>query len=590
MNENLSDEIYKEQLCDGSFILKRKVEKTCSKQFFYDKFPIIKWLPKYKIISDGTMDFVAGLTVGLTAIPQGIAYGVVARLGPEYGLYAAFMGCFVYIFFGTSKDITVGPTAIMALMVAKYVESSPDFAVLLCFLTGIIVFLCGIFNLGFLVQFISVPVTTGFTTAAAITIGSGQINSLFGLASPSNEFIASWENFFLNITKVSLYDSLLGVGTLIALLILRKFKDLKGRLRGVYKYISLSRNALAVFVGILVAYLLTTDDFKPFRLTGSIKPGLPVPKIPPFTTTINGTTLTFPEVLRELSSSVVIIPLIAILESIAIAKAFAKGKIIDASQEMIALGLCNFASSFFHSMPITGSFTRTAVNNASGVRTPLGGAVTGTLILLALALLTQTFYYIPKASLAAIIIAAMIHMVDVEVISEIWRAKKIDCIPFVVTMISCLFFSLDYGMIIGIGVNMFLILFKSARPVLKISKDKILDEECLVIVISENLLYASGEYVKSQIVKAVIQNKCKYVILNGEGVNFIDSTAAMNLVSAREDLKELNCGLIFWNWKIETAGVLYRFKKEIEPSIRCGKTAASVIDGIYNEKTEQITV
>lgn len=181
---------------------------------------MLQWLPKYKasfIISD----FVAGLTVGLTAIPQSIAYGVIAGLPPQYGLYSAFMGCFVYIIFGSCKDVTVGPTAIMALMVQKHVADNPDYAVLICFLSGCIILLLGIFNLGVLVRFLSVPVVTGFTTAASITIGSGQINSLFGVPSKSNEFIDSWDNILTNLKEVKLNDSLLGVITLICLIILR---------------------------------------------------------------------------------------------------------------------------------------------------------------------------------------------------------------------------------------------------------------------------------------------------------------------------------------------------------------------------------
>lgn len=163
----------------------------------------------------------AGLTVGLTAIPQAIAYGEIAGLPPQYGLYSAFMGCFVYIIFGTCKDVTVGPTAIMSLMVQKHVNDNTDYAVLTSFLSGCIILLFGILNLGVLVRFISVPVVTGFTTAAAITIASGQVNSLFGVHSKSNDFYDSWKNMFTHCNAVQLNDSLLGVITLICLIVLK---------------------------------------------------------------------------------------------------------------------------------------------------------------------------------------------------------------------------------------------------------------------------------------------------------------------------------------------------------------------------------
>ena len=139
-----------------------------------------QWLPEYNL-NFAISDLIAGLTVGLTVIPQGIAYAVVAGLPPQYGLYSAFMGCFVYCVFGSCKDITIGPTAIMALMTSMHARHGPEYAVLLSFLSGIIIFLCGILQLGFLIDFISVPVIAGFTSAAALTIASGQWKSLLGL-------------------------------------------------------------------------------------------------------------------------------------------------------------------------------------------------------------------------------------------------------------------------------------------------------------------------------------------------------------------------------------------------------------------------
>lgn len=211
-----------------------------------------------------------------------------------------------------------------------------------------------------------------------------------------------------------------------------------------WKYLSLSRNALAVIFGTFLAYILSRDGNQPFKVTGNITAGLPPFRLPPFSTTVDGEYVSFGDMISEVGASLGSIPMIAILEIVAISKAFckcmkyinfsdsntlyflstAKGKIVDASQEMIALGMCNIMGSFVLSMPVTGSFTRTAVNNASGVRTPLGGAVTGTLVLMALAFLTQTFYFIPKTTLAALIIAAMISLVELERISDMWKSKS----------------------------------------------------------------------------------------------------------------------------------------------------------------------
>ncbi|XP_046805403.1 sodium-independent sulfate anion transporter isoform X1 [Lucilia cuprina] len=570
--------LYKETFPDVGRIIKTRSKSCCSTDTIRKFFPILTWLPKYdpKFL---VPDFVAGLTVGLTAIPQAIAYAIVAGLPTQYGLYSAFMGCFVYIIFGTCKDITVGPTAIMSLMIQTHIAGNPDYAVLCCFLSGCIIFLLGILNLGVLVRFISVPVTTGFTLAAALTIGSGQINNLFGIKSPSNEFLDSWINFFTHITETKRNDAILGVCTLVVLLLMRKVKDLPCRFKTLTKYISLSRNALAVVVGILICYLLSHDDWLPFRVSGKITPGIPPFRPPPFSTSTNGTTDSFGDMVSNLGASLAALPMISILETVAIAKAFSKGKIVDASQEMIAVGLCNVMGSFVSSMPITGSFTRSAINNSSGVKTTLGGAVTGILVLLTLAFLTSTFYYIPKATLSAIIISAMIFMVEYDRIGEIWKSKKLDLFPFLVTVIACLFLGLEYGMVCGILANMLFILYKSARPKIFIHNEKIQSIQVGIVNVKENLCYSSAEYLKSKVVKFVATNDdIKLIVLNGEEITNIDSTVALNILSLKEDLLIYSCDLVCWNWNISAAGVICRLHPKEKSMFKFTKSIAELVE------------
>uniref|UniRef100_A0A1I8N9R7 STAS domain-containing protein n=1 Tax=Musca domestica TaxID=7370 RepID=A0A1I8N9R7_MUSDO len=591
MADDIEAKLYHEDLPNIGRIAKNRTKQCCQPSTLKKFLPILDWLPKYNF-SFLIADLVAGLTVGLTAIPQAIAYGSVAGLPTQYGLYSAFMGCFVYIVLGTCKDITVGPTAIMALMVQTHVTGSADYAVLLCFLSGCVILILGFLNLGVLVRFISVPVTTAFTTAAAITIGSGQINNLFGIKSPSNEFLESWENFFTHIKEARLNDSLLGVITLVVLLLLRKVKDLPCGYKVLTKYISLSRNALAVIIGIVLCYCLKDGDKLPFRASGEITKGIPDFKLPPFSTPgENGTTLGFGDMVSNLGASLASIPLISILESIAIAKAFSKGKIVDASQEMIALGCCNILSSFFSSMPITGSFTRTSINHSSGVQTTMGGAATGVLVLMALAFLTTTFSYIPKATLAAIIISAMIFMVEYERIYEIWKSKKIDIIPLAVTACVCLFWSLEYGMVCGIAVNAIFILYKSARPKIQIHLEKINSTPVAIVEVQENLCYSSAEYLKSKLIKFVaIQGDgiVKLVVIKGEEITNIDSTVAMNIISLKEDLSMLNCGLICWNWNYEAAGVVCRLHKKERSMFKFGKSLEDVVTDMAESTTLQL--
>ncbi|SPP74903.1 sodium-independent sulfate anion transporter [Drosophila guanche] len=577
------DHLYREQLPSVGSLLRDSGRKLCRPSTITNKFPILQWLPRYRI-EYLMQDFIAGFTVGLTTIPQAIAYGVVAGLEPQYGLYSAFMGCFTYIVFGSCKDVTIATTAIMALMVNQYATISPDYAVLVCFLAGCIVLVLGLLNMGVLVRFISIPVITGFTMAAATTIGSAQINNIVGLSSPSNDLLPSWKNFFTHLPSIRKWDALLGVSSLVFLLLMKHVKDIKWGNRIFWKYLALSRNALAVIFGTFLAYILSRDGNQPFRVTGNITAGVPPFRLPPFSTIVDGEYVSFGEMISTVGASLGSIPLISILEIVAISKAFSKGKIVDASQEMVALGMCNIMGSFVLSMPVTGSFTRTAVNNASGVKTPLGGAVTGALVLMALAFLTQTFYYIPKCTLASIIIAAMISLVELHKIADMWKSKKKDLFPFVVTIVTCTFWSLEYGILCGIAANLVYILYSSARPQVYVRLEKINGHEVSVVDVKQKLDYASAEYLKEKVVRFLNQQsgETSLVVIKGEEINSIDYTVAMNIVSLKGDLDALNCGLICWKWNYASAGVVCRLKNDIRPIFKFDLTLEELVASHYD--------
>ncbi|KAK7870324.1 hypothetical protein R5R35_003712 [Gryllus longicercus] len=571
--------------------LRHQCKGACSATFFKRKLPITSWLPQYSV---GWLvaDFLAGLTVGMTAIPQGIAYAGVAGLAPQYGLYSGFMGAFVYIILGSCKDITIGPTAILALMCQKAVENSgADYAVLLCFISGCIILLMGLLNLGFLVTFISMPVTTGFTTAAAITIASSQLKSLLGIPGKSNEFLESWITVIDHISETKLWDTVLGVSTIILLLLGKYLNNAQlkrenlSTLQKIYNkiiwLISLGRNAIVAILGTALAYYFYTKDESPFVITGPIAEGLPPFKVPPFSTESNGTTVTFGGMLGELGASSITIPLISVLESIAIAKAFSKGKALDATQEMIALGMCNILGSFVRSMPTTGSFTRTAVNNASGVVTPLGGAVTGALVLLTLGLLTSTFQYIPKATLAGIIIAAMFFMVEYEIVPLLWKTRKADLIPFFVTVAVCLFVGLEFGIISGIAVNLLFVLYDAARPRVSIQCSKVHSHDVLLVAPDYSIVFPAAEFVRKKIIKKCIEldNKA-IVILDGRYMRHIDATVAKNLHSLWGDLKIREQKLLFWNWNRSSRFTLCG----IDPKLSALFQEGTTLEDIFKER------
>jgi sodium-independent sulfate anion transporter 11 len=256
----------------------------------------------------------------------------------QYGLYSAFVGCFVYTVFGTCKDITIGPTALMALMTyQQIVGRNTDYAILLCFLCGIVQLAMAILHLGVLIDFISIPVTVGFTSATSVIIMTSQLKSLLGLKISSSGFLDTITKVFKNIHQTRLPDFMLGAVCIGILMLLRKLKDLKiaskdhkptKKERMVNRslwLISTSRNALVVIICSTAAYLYETwGAGSPFRLTGTVRPGLPDFKAPPFETLLNNRTVSFGEMVSDLGTSVVLVPVIGVLGNVAIAKAFGK--------------------------------------------------------------------------------------------------------------------------------------------------------------------------------------------------------------------------------------------------------------------------
>ncbi|XP_046420105.1 sodium-independent sulfate anion transporter-like [Neodiprion fabricii] len=501
------------------------------------RLPILAWAPGYRptwILQD----MLAGITVGLTAIPQGIAYGIVAGLNPEYGLYSAFMASFVYIFFGSCTNITIGPTAIMALMVQSMVANyGADMAVLICFLKGCIITVLGIFHLGFLLDFISLPVITGFTSGAAVTIASSQFKPILGIPGPSSSFIDSVVSVFTNLDQIGWWDTLLGFGTVGVLVGL---KNLPGRRNGtawqkVMWMIGLGRNAIVVVFGTGLAYAFYVYDMEPFRLTGSMGQGLPPLSWPPFSTEFGNETLTFVDMVTGMGTTVVTMPIISTIEHIAIAKAFSMGKSLDATQEMLALGLCNICGSFVRSMPVTGSFTRTAVNYASGVRTPLGGLFTGILVLLAVGLLTGTFRFIPRATLSGVILCAMYYLVDFPTYALLWQAKKVDFAILIATLVACVFLGLELGIVIGIVLNLVPLFYYSARPEVEMRVEQIEEKSFIQVMPEETVSFPAAEHLRNGIMKLSEKNSSD-VIFNCKNVKRIDTTVAKNIKLLAKDL------------------------------------------------------
>ncbi|XP_074518389.1 sodium-independent sulfate anion transporter [Halichoeres trimaculatus] len=509
----------------------------CSYDTLKAWLPILSWLPKYNL-KWLQMDMLAGLTVGLTAVPQVLAYAEIAGLPVQFGLYSAFMGGFVYTLLGTSKDITLGPTAIMSLLCFSVVGGHPNQAVLLSLLCGLIQAVMALLRLGFLLDFISYPVIKGFTCAAAITIGFGQVKNILGLKGVPPEFFQQVYYTFYRIQEAKIGDVVLGLLclTLLIMLVFMK-KNLSPDdsedstctrvARKLVWVVATMRNALVVVAASFVAFSWDAYGYNVFTITGETSRGLPPFRPPPTTdTTANGTVISFREIVEGFGGGLAVIPFMGLLESIAIAKAFASQNDyrINANQELLAIGVTNIMGSFVSAYPVTGSFGRTAVNSMTGVCSPAGGIVTSVIVLLSLAFLMPAFYYIPKASLAAVIICAVAPMVDYHVVVKMWRIHKLDLLPFVVTFLMS-FWEVQYGIVGGVAVSGALLLYNMARP-----KIKVFDQGVLVIELGSGLSFPATEYLSRTVHTQALQaSPPRSVVLDCHHVSIIDYSVVCEL-------------------------------------------------------------
>ncbi|XP_036195045.1 sodium-independent sulfate anion transporter isoform X2 [Myotis myotis] len=506
--------------------------------------PLLAWMPHYST-QWLRMDLIAGLSVALTVIPQALAYAEVAGLPPQYGLYSAFVGCFVYFFLGTSRDVTLGPTAVMSLLVSSYTFREPAYAVLLAFLSGCVQLAMRFLCLGFLLDFISCPVIKGFTSAAAITIGVGQIKNLLGLQRVPRQFFLQLYHTFRSLGETRVGDAVLGLVCLLLLLLLRLMRahappvhpDTPPGVRlslGLVWTATTARNALVVSGAALMAYSCDVAGHRPFVLTGEVVQGLPAVQAPPFSVTTANGTVSFTQMVQDMGAGLAVVPLMGLLESIAVAKAFASQNNyrIDANQELLSIGLTNVLGSFFSSFPVTGSFGRTAVNAQSGVCTPAGGLVTGVLVLLSLGYLTSLFYYIPKAALAAVIIMAVAPLLDTGIACTLWRVRRLDLLPLSVTFLLC-FWEVQYGVLAGTLVSLLVLLRSVARPGVQVSEWPV-----LVVQPAGGLHFPAVEALREAVTsRALGVSPPRCAVLECSHICSLDYTVVLGLRELLEDFR-----------------------------------------------------
>ncbi|MES9860541.1 MAG: SulP family inorganic anion transporter [Candidatus Thiodiazotropha sp. LLP2] len=523
--------------------------------------PYLQWIGELKDKDTVRADIIAGITVALVLVPQSMAYAQLAGLPVYYGLYASFLPPMVAALFGSSRQLATGPVAVVSLMTAAALEplaTSPDtylaYAMLLALMVGIFQMFLGLFKLGVLVDFLSHPVVVGFTNAGALIIATSQLGKVFGVHAERAEhhYETVW-NTMLAAIEGTHYPTLLIA--LIAFGIMWGIKRFYPTLPGVL---------IAVVITTVLAWLTGFSESSG-KVVGTIPDGLPSLAIPNMDVTTVWT----------LIPTAITISLIGFMEAISIAKAMAAQtrQRLNANQELIGQGLSNVFSGMFSGYPVSGSFSRSAVNINAGAITGFSSIVTGAVVAITLIFLTPLLFHLPQATLAAVIIMAVINLIKVGPIIHAWKAQPHDAVVAVVTFVLTLVFAphLDKGIIVGVLLSLGLFLWRTMRPrfaQLSRYKDgtmrdirvrKLQTSPLISIVRFDGSLYfASAGYFETKILGVVAENpQLKYIILDGEGINQIDATGEEVLHHLWERLQAQGITLI-----------VARMKKQFMDTIR----------------------
>lgn len=304
--------------------------RSRSKKFLKRRFYILSWLPEYDR-SKAIGDLIAGITIGLTMVPQSLAYANLANLPPQYGLYSAFMGSLIYVIFGTVKEVSIGPTSLMSILTVSYTFEKPiEYVLILTFVCGIVEFLMGVFKLGFIVDFISAPVVSSFSTATSLIVMGAQLKNLLGIKFAAKSFPITLMKLVENVKHVKAGDATVGVISIIFLIFLKRLREIelspdRPGIKKTLFYLSISRNALIILITSYFAYYLSTEfQSVPFKLSEKVNAGIPSFELPKFHVEHENRTIGFVDICSDLGSGFIVLPLVSILANVAIAKAFSK--------------------------------------------------------------------------------------------------------------------------------------------------------------------------------------------------------------------------------------------------------------------------
>ena len=570
------------------------------KQWIYKYFPITSWLKNYSK-QDFNGDIFAGIITAILLVPQGIAYAMLAGLPAQVGLYASILPPAIYALLGTSKTLSVGPVSIAAIMIAS-VLSAPEIAVLgssvenaiiLAAEGGLILLLMAMLRMGGLVNFISHPVLTGFTSGAAILIVLSQIPHLLGLS--KNQCGMDFSCYGDYLQQINQYTTALGFFSITFLLlfgspltaILKKLNVSKVYVTGISKCAPL----LIVVITTCIVAIYQFSELHHVAIVGEIQSGFPEISFDFINNSVQW---------KALLPSAAFIAIIAYVESVAIAKVTAnlRNQKINPNQELLALGAANIVTAFSGGMSVAGGFSRTMVNFSAGARTQMSMLIAIILLSIAVIFFTEQFTFIPKAALAAVILIAISPLIKLREIIKTWKYDKGDGTAELITLLGVLILGIEEGIALGVIITIMSFLRRTSRPhIAVVGRIKDTDhfrninrhqvetwENLLLIRIDENISFANVSYIVDFIEdKAVEYTNLEHLILIFSSVSYIDTTA----LEALETLvKSLNKKEVVLNLAEVKGPVMDKLKQtDFLHHLSSGEVFFQTIDAV--EKLEQ---
>lgn len=518
--------------------------------------PVLDWGRTYNR-NALTNDAVAAVIVTIMLIPQSLAYALLAGLPPEAGIYASIVPIILYAIFGTSRALAVGPVAVVSLMTAAAIgnlaqQGTPEYyaaALTLAFLSGALLLMLGVFRLGFLANFLSHPVIAGFITASGVIIAASQLKHILGINAEGHNLLQLVLSIFEHLSEINWITLIIGVSATAFLFWVRKglkplllSKGIKPRLADI---LTKAGPVGAVVVTTLFTGLLGLSNFG-VKVVGEVPQSLPPLTMPSFS----------PDMWGSLIGSAVLISIIGFVESISVAQTLAakKRQRIKPNQELIGLGAANIGAAFTGGYPVTGGFARSVVNFDAGAETPAAGAFTAVGLAIAALLFTPLVYFLPKATLAATIIVAVLTLVDFSILKKTWTYSKADFTAVSATLLLTLSLGVEIGVSAGVLLSVLIHIFRTSRPHMAVvgqipetehyrnvlRHNVVTHNDILTLRVDESLYFANARYLEDRVYDMVAQRPdVRHVILMCPAVNDIDMSALESLEAINERLHSL---------------------------------------------------